>query len=219
MQDAGESAAEGPQGPGGSGRGRRGVVVEGMCSRTGRRSEPAHIGLSTGVSLGAASDRRRSAQTRPAPISMPRCNSAADTGVRFYDAELLRARALTHTDSRARAAGLAAARELARRQGAWSVCRRRDPAQPGLVRRVLMDEMNCQSIDFGDELVEPIERGVAGTPVLTVVLRRTHSRGPRGRSGYRHRGRERAGSLPRPASVDGRSTGCRAVAATIIRGE
>ena len=43
----------------------------------------------------------------------------ADTGVHFYDAELLRARAHTHTDAKARADDLAAARELARRQGAW----------------------------------------------------------------------------------------------------
>ncbi|WP_239645737.1 adenylate/guanylate cyclase domain-containing protein [Mycobacterium sp. UM_CSW] len=42
----------------------------------------------------------------------------ADTGVRFYDAELLRARAQTHTDADARADDLAAARELARHQGA-----------------------------------------------------------------------------------------------------
>jgi class 3 adenylate cyclase/tetratricopeptide (TPR) repeat protein len=43
---------------------------------------------------------------------------AADTGVRFYDAELLRARAHTHTERDERAAGFADARELARRQGA-----------------------------------------------------------------------------------------------------
>jgi hypothetical protein len=43
---------------------------------------------------------------------------AADTGVRFYDAELLRARAHTHTEPNARGAGLATARTLARRQGA-----------------------------------------------------------------------------------------------------
>jgi class 3 adenylate cyclase/tetratricopeptide (TPR) repeat protein len=42
----------------------------------------------------------------------------ADTGVHFYDAELLRARAHTHPDAEARADDLAAARELARRQGA-----------------------------------------------------------------------------------------------------
>jgi predicted ATPase len=42
----------------------------------------------------------------------------ADTGVHFYDAELLRARAHTHTEPNARADDLAAARELARRQGA-----------------------------------------------------------------------------------------------------
>lgn len=39
--------------------------------------------------------------------------------MQFYDAELLRARAHTHTEPNKRAAGFAAARELARRQGAW----------------------------------------------------------------------------------------------------
>ncbi len=43
----------------------------------------------------------------------------ADSGVRFYDAELLRTRAHTCADPDARASGLAAARDLARRQGAW----------------------------------------------------------------------------------------------------
>lgn len=42
----------------------------------------------------------------------------ADTGVHFYDAELLRARAHTQSDAKAQADDLAAARELARRQGA-----------------------------------------------------------------------------------------------------
>jgi class 3 adenylate cyclase/tetratricopeptide (TPR) repeat protein len=43
---------------------------------------------------------------------------AHDTEMHFYDAELLRIRAQTHTDPEARAADLAAALELARRQGA-----------------------------------------------------------------------------------------------------
>jgi tetratricopeptide (TPR) repeat protein len=43
---------------------------------------------------------------------------AADTGMRFYDAELLRARAQTHSDAEARAAELTAAIELARDQDA-----------------------------------------------------------------------------------------------------
>jgi class 3 adenylate cyclase/tetratricopeptide (TPR) repeat protein len=42
----------------------------------------------------------------------------ADTGVHFYDAELLRARAQTHPEPNARADDLAAAREVACRQGA-----------------------------------------------------------------------------------------------------
>ena len=43
---------------------------------------------------------------------------ADDTGMHFYDAEPLRLRAHTHTDPDARQADIAAARELARRQGA-----------------------------------------------------------------------------------------------------
>ena len=39
--------------------------------------------------------------------------------------------------------------------------------------------------------------------------RRTHGRGPGPCSRSRHRGPQWAGSLPRPASVNGRSTGCR----------
>jgi len=43
---------------------------------------------------------------------------ARDTGMHFYDAELLRLRAYTHTDPAARRADIGAALELARRQGA-----------------------------------------------------------------------------------------------------
>ena len=43
---------------------------------------------------------------------------AHDTGMCFYDAELLRLRAHTHTDPDARRADIGAALELARRQGA-----------------------------------------------------------------------------------------------------
>jgi predicted ATPase len=43
---------------------------------------------------------------------------AEETGMHFYDAELLRLRAQTHTDPVARQAGIGAALELARRQGA-----------------------------------------------------------------------------------------------------
>jgi tetratricopeptide (TPR) repeat protein len=43
---------------------------------------------------------------------------ARDTGMCFYDAELLRLRAHTHTDPNTRRAGVCAALELARRQGA-----------------------------------------------------------------------------------------------------
>jgi hypothetical protein len=43
---------------------------------------------------------------------------AADTGMRFYDAELLRLRAQTRTGTEARHADISTALELARRQGA-----------------------------------------------------------------------------------------------------
>jgi predicted ATPase len=43
---------------------------------------------------------------------------AEDTGMHFYDAELLRLRAHTHTDPDVRQADIGAALELARRQGA-----------------------------------------------------------------------------------------------------
>ena len=43
---------------------------------------------------------------------------AQDTGMRFYDAELLRLRSHTHIDPDRRQADIAAARDLARRQGA-----------------------------------------------------------------------------------------------------
>jgi class 3 adenylate cyclase/tetratricopeptide (TPR) repeat protein len=46
-------------------------------------------------------------------------NFAADTSVRFYNAELLRARSHTQIEPTARAADLAAARDVAVRQGAW----------------------------------------------------------------------------------------------------
>ena len=51
---------------------------------------------------------------------------ARDTGMCFYDAELLRLRAHTHTDPDARQADIGAALDLARRQGAvCSNCARR----------------------------------------------------------------------------------------------
>ena len=43
---------------------------------------------------------------------------AQDTGMHYYDAELLRLRAQTHTDPEARRADLGAALDVARRQGA-----------------------------------------------------------------------------------------------------
>ena len=45
----------------------------------------------------------------------------------------------------------------------------RDHQREGvLVRRALVDEMNVQSVDFGDELVEAIERGLTRPPVVFV---------------------------------------------------
>jgi class 3 adenylate cyclase/tetratricopeptide (TPR) repeat protein len=65
--------------------------------------------------LSTAADQPDQARTRlDAALAF-----TAETSVHFYDAELLRARAHTHTEPNARAAGLAAARVLAHRQGAW----------------------------------------------------------------------------------------------------
>jgi predicted ATPase len=58
-------------------------------------------------------------QTNPARAGIDRAlRFADDSGMHFYDAELLRLRARTHADDAARAADIAAARDLACRQGA-----------------------------------------------------------------------------------------------------
>ena len=69
----------------------------------------------------------------------------------------------------------------------------------------------CPPSGAGDRHAVAQEFHIAARPARR-VLRRTHSRRPRRCLGSRHRGRERADSLPRPASVDGRSTGGRLVA-------
>ena len=65
----------------------------------------------------AAVDRRRATRPGPRPPGH-RAALARDTGMHFYDAELLRLRAHTHTDPDARQADIGAALDLARRQGA-----------------------------------------------------------------------------------------------------
>jgi predicted ATPase len=79
---------------------------------------------------------------------------AADTGVRFYDAELLRARAHTHTDSSARAEGLAAARELARCQGAWL-----------FEMRASLDDFELRGEPARKHLVDAVEKMPTDSPL------------------------------------------------------
>jgi predicted ATPase len=70
---------------------------------------------------------------------------AEETGMHYYDAELLRLRAKTHTDADACCADLDAAGQLARRQGATIFAlraalddfeRRGEPARQGVVEAV-----------------------------------------------------------------------------------
>jgi hypothetical protein len=62
---------------------------------------------------------RRNAVPTASPVAfgVPLYTCNRNDFARFYDAELLRVRAHTHTEGNARAAGFGAARELARRQG------------------------------------------------------------------------------------------------------
>ena len=68
--------------------------------------------------------------------------SADDTRVHFYDAELLRPRANTHNEPKERRADVGAARELARRLG------------PTLVSRLLRDEDGAAADIAGVEIVD-----------------------------------------------------------------
>jgi class 3 adenylate cyclase len=70
----------------------------------------------------------------------------AETGVHFYDAELLRARAHTHTEAKERADDLAAARALARRQGA-----------PLFEIRACLDDFDLRGEPARKHLVDAIE--------------------------------------------------------------
>jgi hypothetical protein len=90
---------------------------------------------------------------------------AADTGVRFYDAELLRARAHTHTERNARAAGFAAARELARRQGV-----------PLFELRAALDDFELRGGPARSHLVDAVKRMPADSrlPELAQALAVLH---------------------------------------------
>jgi class 3 adenylate cyclase len=91
---------------------------------------------------------------------------AADTGVRFYNAELLRARAHTHTEPNARAAGFAAARELARRQGV-----------PLFELRAALDDFELRGEPARGAVVDAVERMPADSllPELAQALGSLHS--------------------------------------------
>jgi class 3 adenylate cyclase/tetratricopeptide (TPR) repeat protein len=91
---------------------------------------------------------------------------AAETGVRFYNAELLRARAHTHSEPNARAAGFAAARELARRQGV-----------PLFELRAALDDFELRGEPARGALVSAVERMTADSPLpeLTHALGSLHS--------------------------------------------
>ena len=82
---------------------------------------------------------------------------AADTGMCFYDAELLRLRGHTHTDSATRSADIAAARDLARRQGATL-----------FELRAALDDFDLRGDDARAALIDvaermPADQRVAGT--------------------------------------------------------
>ena len=76
----------------------------------------------------------------------------ADTGVRFYSAELLRALAHTHADPTARARGLAAARDLAISQGAWL-----------FELRACLDDFELRGEPARQHLIDAVENMRAGS--------------------------------------------------------
>ena len=83
---------------------------------------------------------------------------AADTGMHFHDAELLRARARTQTDQAARAADLVTAMELARKQDA-----------PLLELRAALDDFDLRGEHARDVLAMAASRLPADSPVPEVV--------------------------------------------------
>jgi tetratricopeptide (TPR) repeat protein len=78
----------------------------------------------------------------------------ADTGVRFYDAELLRARARTHSDANARADDLAAARKVAHRQGA-----------PLFELRASLDDFDLRGQPARQHLLDAVEKMPKDSPL------------------------------------------------------
>lgn len=83
----------------------------------------------------------------------------AETGMRFYDAELLRLRARTHDEPDARLADLAAARAVADSQGAWL-----------FALRAAIDEYTIRGTDAEPALVEAISRIPGGSPLPELTL-------------------------------------------------
>jgi len=77
---------------------------------------------------------------------------AEDTGMHFYDAELLRLRARTHTEPRMRQADLSAALELARRQGATL-----------FELRAALDDFEFRGQSASPGVVDAISRFAAGS--------------------------------------------------------
>lgn len=87
---------------------------------------------------------------------------AAETGVHFYDAELLRARAHTQTEPKVRAAGLATARELACRQGAWL-----------FEMRASLDDFDLRGEPARRHLLGAVEKMPTDSPLPELTLART----------------------------------------------
>jgi predicted ATPase len=83
---------------------------------------------------------------------------AADTGMHFHDAELLRARARTHPETEAQAADLAAAIELARQQDV-----------PLLELRATLDDFELRGDEARPGLEEAAQRLPADCPLPEMV--------------------------------------------------
>jgi hypothetical protein len=86
---------------------------------------------------------------------------ADDTGMRFYDAELLRLRGHTSTDSAARAGAFRYARDIARRQGAHL-----------FELRAVLDDFELRGEPAAAELVEALDRIPADSTLPEVARAR-----------------------------------------------
>ncbi len=102
-----------------------------------------------GHSLAAAGFREQARARLETAITL-----GCDTEMRFYDAELLRLRAHTHTDPAARRADLAAALGLARRQGAHLY-----------ELRAALDDFELRGQPARDVLVDAVNRVPADSPL------------------------------------------------------